>query len=297
MTTPAISVIVPTTARAARAPLLLRALESIVGQAAVRAQPIVVANGVAQDADLVARLRATAGLHVVFRPEPGLRGALEAGLALVDTEFVATLDDDDLLLPGALALRRDALAADPTLDVVVTNGLRRHAGRDTVHVASAADVRRDPLRALFAHNWLLPGSWLARTSAVSPWLYDKMPSYLECTYLALRFAGELRMTFLDEPTVVWHTDTQDAESRSLAYQQGQPAALARLLDLPLSPDVRERVRDRIRLAWHGLADWSLAAGRVDDAFRYHLRTVQSPGGWRHLPFARHLLAAWWSGGR
>jgi len=295
MTTPEISVIVPTRARMTRAPLLLRALDSITSQCGVHAIPIVVVNGGEQDETLVDRLRSTSPVLVLDPADAGLPAALHAGLARVDTPFVTSLDDDDVLLPGALAVRHAALTADAGVDVVVTNGFRRLDGRDDLLVPDPERVRRDPLRALFDGNWLLPGSWLARTAAVAPWLYDRMPPYLENTYLALRFASELRMRYLDEPTVVWDHGSPDRLSRSLAYLEGQPASLARLLalPLPLPPAIRGLLRQRLRLAWHALANESLERGDLSLAMRHHLRTVAQRGGWRHLPFLRHVVAAWW----
>jgi glycosyltransferase involved in cell wall biosynthesis len=294
---PAISVIVPTKAIARRTHLLRRALGSIIDQARVNAQAIVVVNGPERDQDLVEELRGLPGVTLLFREEPELRGALHAGLERVTTPFVSSLDDDDFLLPGALAHRHEALIQEARLDVVVTNGFNRTNGEDVINTSNSEDVCRDPLRALFDNNWLLPGSWLARTHSVSPWLYWDMPNYLECTYLALRFAHDLRMKFLAEPTVVHSMNSPDSVFGSLAFRQGQIAALNSLIKLSVAPEIGRRLRDRFRIVWHEMADTSLYAGELSDAFRYHVRTLRSPGGWRHLPFARHLVRAALRGGK
>src|SRR5437868_5008226 len=107
---------------------------------------------------------------------------------------------------------------------------------------SAMAVNADPVRALLRSNWLLPGSWLCRSDAVGVSLFEGMPRFLECTWLALRFALEHRMLWLDEPTVVYRVGSPAAESLSPEYLSGQMDALRRLLSLRLPDDVRRALR-------------------------------------------------------
>jgi glycosyltransferase involved in cell wall biosynthesis len=288
---PAVSVIVPTMALPVRAGLIRRALESVLSQEGVRPVPIVVVNGGGFDPALVADLERDLRLRVLRRAEPGLPEALAAGLAATDTEWVSALDDDDRLLPGALARRLAELAGDASLDVVVTGGLRSHDGVERPYEVDADAVIRDPLRAFFDRPWLLPGSWLARTEAVRPGLFDGMPRHLECAYLAIRFAAHFRMRYIAEPTVVWYTDSPESASRSLAYRAGQYDAVRALRRLPLPPDARRRLADRARLAAHQATGAALRRGELGEAWRLHFLTLRTRGGWRHLPYARHLLAA------
>lgn len=288
-----LTVVIPTLAHRARAPGLYRAIESVVSQRGVRAVPLVVVNGAHRDAHLVRALQADARLRVLLRDAAGLPEALRTGREAVDTACFATLDDDDVLLPGALALRRDALLERPDCDVVVTNGYRRVGDRNVLHVGAGAEVEGDPLRALRGGNWLLPGSWLCRTDRVDATLFDGMPRYLECTFLAVRFATAHRMRWLPEPTVVYTESSPLAESGSRAFLLGQAAALRSLLALELPDDMRRWVRGCVAHACHAAADAELHAGRTREAWRWHAATLREPGGWRHLSFARHLLRASW----
>ncbi len=288
-----VSVIMPTLALVARGALVRRALDSVLGQQGVRAVPVVVINGPSRDPALTRDLRADRRLRVAMLEQPDLPAALRAGRELVDTPFFAELDDDDVLLPGALAARVQALQDPPQCDVVVTNGFRRHSGSDTPIMADVSRVEQNPLGALLERNWLLPGSWLCRTDAVGPGIFDGMPKFFECTYLALRFATGYRIRFVDRPTVVWHADTPQSASKSRDYLLGHVAALRRILELDLPPDVRAGFRCKVAGVHHNIAARYLREGELKQAWRWHLQSLREPTGWHHLRFTLRLLQAAW----
>jgi glycosyltransferase involved in cell wall biosynthesis len=185
-TASAVSVVIPTLGLRERATSLRRAVESVLDQCGARAVPLVVLNGAQSCPDVERWLRAEPRVRLLTRDEGNLPAALLAGREAVDTPYFATLDDDDLLLPGALALRLRALQERPDRAAVVTNGYRRDRFGDVLHIASGRgahdphrEIERDPLRALLRRNWLLPGSWLGRTDAVGASLFHGMPRYLE----------------------------------------------------------------------------------------------------------------------
>lgn len=289
----AISVILPTRALAERGEALLRAIESVLGQRGVRGVPVVVINGGDADPALRRRLEGDPRCRVFQLERPHLPAAIREGRRRVDTAWFASLDDDDEYLPDGLARRLDALHADPTLDLVVSNGIRRSAGGDRLQVADPDPVRRDPLRALLEQHWLMPGSYLARSERVGVELFDRMPPYLENTYLALRFGLGYRFTFLDEPTMIRHLDTPNSVSKSEAYLHGQLDALRRLLELPLPDDVRAGFRLRVAQVCHSASSRALASRSLIRAWAWHLRSLGAPGGWRYLTYTRRLVFPWW----
>ena len=242
-----VGVVIPTLAQATRASLLETAIASVLGQSGVTVELTVAVNGPNPDPKIVARLRADPAIRLVERREAGLPGALHAGWLANEAPYFGTLDDDDYLLPGALATRVAALE-EGNRQVVVTNGFREESLGRPLHVTQMAVVRADPLRALFARNWLLPGSWLARRQYLSDGLFRRMPPYLECTWLAVNFALEPSLALLDEPTVVWRTTTAGSISKSSAYTLGQFTAIRRILSLDLPPDVAALWRQRLRAA-------------------------------------------------
>jgi glycosyltransferase involved in cell wall biosynthesis len=290
---PAVTVILPTRAIRERADCLARAVESIATQSGVRAIPLVVINGPSADPELCRELEADRRLRIARLEAANLPAALRRGRELVDTPWFAELDDDDALLPGGLALRVAALAGSPDCDVVITNGIRRAAAGDTLQVRDPAAVTRDPLRALLDRHWLMPGSYLCRTATVGPQLFDGMPQYLENTFLAVRFATGYRIQFIDVSTIVRHLDTPHSESKSWAYEIGQVEALRCLLTLEMPADVRRRFQRRVADACHSVSGRALAEGFSSQAWSWHLRSLIETGGWRYLPYTRHLVRAWW----
>ncbi|MFN2397353.1 MAG: glycosyltransferase family A protein [Gemmatimonadaceae bacterium] len=287
----AVSVIMPTRAIVERGALLRRALASVLEQRDICVVPLVIINGRDADHLLTRELHEDRRVRVAILEQADLPAALRAGRNLVDTPFFAELDDDDVLLPGALTSRVQALLESPECHSVVSNGFRRDSMGDRLHIPDISVLERDPLRALLRDNWLLPGSWLCRTEAIGASVFDGMPKFLECTYLAVRLALDGALRFLSQPTVIWHSDTPLSVSRSRDYVLGQPAALSQILDLELPPDVRAGIRTRMSGAYHAIASLHLNEGSFEEAWSWHLRSIREPGGWRHVSFSRHLLRA------
>ena len=180
----AVTVVLPTRAQRARAAVLRRAIDSVLAQERVSPVPLIIINGSIYDAELVATLRGDERLRVLVSEDEGLPAALHTGRRAIDTPWFCDLDDDDLLLPGALALRLDALRDRPDCCAVITNGYWRNGSRDVLNAPPELRVAADPLRAMLRQNWFLAGSYLCRTADVGPEVFRDMPRYFERTYLA-----------------------------------------------------------------------------------------------------------------
>jgi glycosyltransferase involved in cell wall biosynthesis len=285
----AVSVVIPTLGLRVRESLLWRTVENVLDQEGVRAVPIVVLNGQEADPAVESRLRNDGRVRLVRLENPTLPGSLDAGRAAVETPWFSELDDDDLFLPGALARRLRALEEDREADVVVTNGIRRGPAGDVVHVQDMARVARDPLHALIRGNWLLPGAWLCRTDRVAEDVFRNIPAFRECTYLAIQFASRFRVRYLEEPTVIWHTDSPASTSSSPDYVLSGASAIRQLLELDLPPRVRAQYRRGMSEALHNAADFHWKAGHLGRAWRSHLASLRWPGGLRYLAFSGRLF--------
>ena len=285
-----VTVLIPTRAAAERKSSLRQAIESVLCQQDIDARVVVLVNGASAEPDLPRTLLDDPRVSLLRRTVADLPAAFQQGARGVETAWFATLDDDDLLLPGALKVRLAALARHPECVVVVSNGYRRHHGRDTLHVGSSQEIQRDPLRALLRRNWLLPGSWLCRATPETRTLFDAMPRHLECTYLGVRFS-ELGMVWIDEPTMIYSVGSPVSASQSREYVEGQAAALRKILELGLPAYARRELRVRIVGSHHRLANLALQGGAIGEAWRWHLATLRAPAGWRYLPFMRHLVRA------
>lgn len=286
-----VTVVIPSTAIPERFELLLRAIRSVLEQRGVSAIPLVVLNGAQYTAEAERALRANADIQLAVQPERDLPSALRRGRELVQTPWFTSLDDDDLLLPGALAMRVDVLQSNPELDIVATNGLVRQNGRDTLHMAASHRIGDDALRALARHNWFLPGCWLARSDRVLPELFDGMPRYRECTFLALKMASQYNLRWIDEPTVVRYIDSPFAESRTREYLLGQVEAQHGLAALPLPAYLQRSLRWRMAAALHEIADRFWSEGNLEEAWGFHMKSLRAYRGLRFLPFTARLIAA------
>lgn len=288
---PAVTVIVPTVASRARERTLIRAIESIRAQQGVKAVPLVVANGPKRDARLLDAIAAMDGVRLVQRPEASLPGALQAGRGLVDTPFFAFLDDDDELLPDALARRVAALEADSSAAVAVTAGYFVEADGTRVRIPDIPAIRTDPAAALSHGNWLASAAGLYRTAQVGEDVFAGIPAYLEWTYVAMRLVLHHRIVFVDEATFLCNVGSPDSLSASKGYVKGQPRALRRIIDLKPPRALEAAFRRKYAAALHHVSDHELSEGNYWSAWRYHLATLWQRDGLRYLGFTRHLILA------
>jgi glycosyltransferase involved in cell wall biosynthesis len=284
-----VDIIIPTLAQTPRRHLLARALQSLLTQEGARVRPIVVINGQSPDPELIDELCQNQDIELVTRQEPGIPGALYAGRQRVQAPFFGTLDDDDLLLPHALAARIALLLERHDIDAVVSNGIRREPDGDQLLVTDMAEVEADPIRYMMCKNWLLPGGFLARTERVTSAVFDGIPGQLENTFLGLRLACRHRLAFIAEPGVVWFTDSPGAAHEHSDYVRGMPAALLLMHELPLPSDVHRMIDVKVGNACHSLAQLEWNEGNLLRAFGWHLRSLAMRGGWRYLLFTRKLL--------
>jgi glycosyltransferase involved in cell wall biosynthesis len=286
---PTVSVIIPTTALASRRPVIFRAIDSVLDQTGVSAIPTVIINGPGRDPALTEELVADRRLRVHVVETGSLPNALRVGRYAVDTPYFGELDDDDQLMPGALASRVQALIESDDYDCVVSNGYRRYEGRDTLNIPDIDAVTRNPLDSFWDGNWLLPGSYLCRTDRIAAEVFDDIPGHLECSYLALRLATSYRIKFLESPTVIWNQDTPGSASKSREWILSLAAAHERLLSLDLPASSHRKLLERITSQLHSVSDLYLHEGDWREAWRWHMRSLFRRGGHRYMPYTGRLL--------
>ncbi len=287
--TPQVTAIVPSLLTPERAPLLQRAIDSLLEQAGVAVLPIIVVNGDRFDAaqlDLLRR-RSDIRLHVI--PEASVTTARRVGRELVETEFFCFLDDDDEYLPGALAARLAPMLANKDVCVTVGNGYRNRGGRMVPGIDNFPSGVEEALKRLAKGNWLASCAGLFRSSSVGADYFSEPLAHHEWTYLAFRLTLTRRIAFVPDMTYVIH-ETPGSASRSVEHQMATADVMRKVLALELDPATRRVVKRRYGAALHACADLYRTAGRPAKAWACHVASLREPGGLRaYSLYTRKLL--------
>jgi glycosyltransferase involved in cell wall biosynthesis len=288
---PQIDIVIATMCEKKRADLLVRAIDNIVAQEGVKARPIVVCNGGRFDPVLVAQLKARPDL-LFIQLEPGnLFMARRTGFEAVTSEFFGIHDDDDYLLPGALARRHAAIQGRDDVDWVVSDGIFVWPDREVPYIPSIAEVRRNPYGLLLDYCWLCSAGNLFRRSAITGDLFDSVPS-MEITYIAFRLLSENRTPAIVEEPTFRYFFYPDSLSKKDHYNLPAAEAIHTMMRLPVPGWVRRRLAQKYRQAMHSVADHHAAHGRRREAWAAHLRSLTGlPEFFRYAAFTRKLLTA------
>jgi GT2 family glycosyltransferase len=199
---PAVTVVIPTRERPA---LLRTAVDAVLAQDYPgEVNCVVVHDGTEPDGTLETdRVAVTRNVR-----SPGLAGARNSGIALVETELVAFCDDDDFWLPDKLSAQVAVLRDDPEARFV-SCGIQVRYGDRLVErtlpggLATFSDLLRDRLTELHPSTFLIRRALLDEIGLVD----EELPgSYAEDYELLLRAARVAPIRSL--PTVhveiLWH---------------------------------------------------------------------------------------------
>lgn len=203
MTTPSVSVIVPTYNRET---MIGASVASLLAQTGVEFEVVVVDDG-STDGTL-AHLATVADprLRVITVPHGGVAAARNAGVAVARGRYVAFHDSDDETLPGRLARPVEVLEARPEIGLVIMNGIMLpfdHEGQaqpwikpevtQTLvgHPIGAAEVFRRNLGQL-------QGMCFTRGALDAAGPFDAAFRILDDLDLVLRVAARYPVLFVDE---------------------------------------------------------------------------------------------------
>jgi glycosyltransferase involved in cell wall biosynthesis len=148
-----ISVIIPTHDRA---PVIARAVDSVLAQEGAELEAIVIDDGSTDDTRQVIASRYGDDPRVVylFQEQTGVAGARNAGLARARGDLVAFLDSDDVWLPGKLALQLACLQRVPEAGMIWTEMQATDAAGAPIPGSSLRSIFsfRAGFEGLFAHR-------------------------------------------------------------------------------------------------------------------------------------------------
>lgn len=286
-----VTAVIPTACEPHRWDLLNRAIRSLLTQAGVTVNVVVVTNGTRFDIAKLTELYRREDITVVYTGDSGVAGAQRKGRELVTGAFFCFLDDDDEYLPGAMAARLEALLNDENLAMTATNGLRQAEGLESAVYSSAeaSAASRDPYTTLATRNWLTSCGGMYRSASVGLEFFDGVSGHQEWTLLAYRLiAAGRKLKFLDVPTYRLN-DTPASLSKAASHQGQEVLVLKKVLELGLPEDVHRSVRVKLGRALHAQADHALSSGNWLGAVLAHARSLVAPNGWRYFPSSRRFL--------
>jgi hypothetical protein len=284
----AVDVIIRTTGQHERRSSLQRAIQSVLNQRGVAARPIIVLA--ANLPTLAAELAAHPGVRVHHVGEVASPGrALGIGRCLVEADYYGFLDDDDELLPHALATRLQVMLAEPVTDLVVTTGYWFSRERRQVHIPDICSHQDDPVNGILERCWLNSCGALYRASTIGQDYFDDLPDLCEWTYLGFRLALDGRnIRFLDVLTYNAY-DTPRSMSKGAEFIEGTLAALDAMRAHSQPAAVRAKLEEKYRAALHDASDHSRRARRWGKAWLYHLKSLKPPHTLRYISSTRKLV--------
>ena len=213
---------------------------------------------------------------------PGLAGARNTGIGLLDTDLVAFCDDDDEWLPRKLRVQVEALQARPGAEFATCGimvefdgaGHPRLAGRDEI---THADLVRSRMVMVHSSTYLVDAGALAGGIGL---VDETIPdSQNEDWDLALRAARRHPLVNVDQPLVrvVWGASSHYAQQWQ-AKADSLRWMLAHHPELVGSPPGAARIYAQLAFAYACL-------GRRGQACRWAWRALRSNWHERRVPFA------------
>jgi hypothetical protein len=288
MTDQSVTVIIPTTADEAKAQSLVAAIDSVLTGQYKAVRVLVVANGKNQDSVLIDRIGRITGVSVSRFETGSLPLALFEGRKRVETPFFGFLDDDDIYLPNAVAVRLAALLQDPSVDFVATNGYWATDGVPAYECYDAAAVNAHPLEELVNSSWLRSCNALYRTQSIGPEYFHDVAPYMEWTFIGLRLCMAKKVKFLADLTYQIN-GRPDSLSTSDAYTMAVPSAMQKMLALGPRAEIRRMLKEKLRTSCHDVSAYYLSRSEIGAAWKYHLKSLQGRGLLDYAAYTRHLI--------
>jgi glycosyltransferase involved in cell wall biosynthesis len=284
-----VTAIVPTTCVKERAESLFRAIDSLVKGTEFPLELLVVVNGQRVDECLYSRLCSNECVRVLRIDEGSLPSAMLAGREVVSTPYFCFLDDDDEYLPGAIDRRVAVLDADPSVDLVVTNGWRQSMGETELALDRMAEVEADPLALLLQENWLTSCGGLYRSSRIDSNFFRDGQPYMEWTWLAFRLITYgISIRVVNEPTFVIH-NTPDSASKTDNYGLSHITLHNRMLLENQRRDLNSVILKRLGAFHHNISNSYLTKGELVKAWTHHFKSLGYPNGYKYAKFSIRLV--------
>lgn len=223
-----------------------------------------------------------------YLEQGNLPAAIFEGRKRVRTEFFGFLDDDDYLLPGAIAACLDLIGADGGYDVAVTTGFLETAGERKDISFDCETCLANPLGALAERAWLSSCGALFRHETVPPRYFDNVQKYAEWTDIAFRLCLDRRINFGAVRTFVkvW---SEGSLSTHPEFASAPQALIRNCLRQEMPAELRRAFRRKFVDELHNASESCLRNARRAAAWGFHLRCLALRGGWKYWAYTRHLF--------
>ncbi len=286
-----IDVIIPTMATAERSAALLRAVDSIgTDRFEYKLRILVCVNGSLFDSTVIQALRSRKNVFVHQLATPSLPLAIAFGRSLVTSDFFCFLDDDDEYIENALLTRLKSLSGTPSVDFIVTNGIRRSLDGDFCVHDELSSVVLNPLKSLFHQNWLASCGALFRSSSIGQEFFDDYHDLAEWTWLAFCLCTARRkLGVVDVPTFIIN-DTQNSRSKSASYREGYIDMYMKMLSCDIPNDIRSAIKVRLSRAYHDLSFIALNNGDIQRSILFHIKSIRFIHGFKYLLYSRKIIS-------
>jgi glycosyltransferase involved in cell wall biosynthesis len=270
--------------------MLRRAVDSVLSQAGVNVELIVVLNGDCYAPDVITWLRDEPRITCALLPGPDKPSATALGRSLVTGDFFSYLDDDDEYLPGGLARRAAFLVENPQLDCVATNGEYVVRGTTRPMLHKTETFARDYIDSLLdGRNWMASCGATFRTRSVLQKYFDDTTRHYEWTLIAFRVASYLNVAFVDEPTYRVH-DTAVSLSKTATYMECRTDILEDMKRWNTRPGLGWKILRNRAEAYHSACSYHRLNGNFRRAWFFHLKSLTSIYGMKYVPYTLLLLA-------
>lgn len=292
---PVISVVIPVYNAA---PYLTAALASVQAQTFADFEIIAVDDGSTDgSAAILDGIAATEPrLRIIRRPNTGIVGALNDGLAAANGEFIARMDADDLCLPERFARQVDHLRRDP--DCVGVGSAFRFIDDTGAHLK---ECRRQPDHAAIERDLLAgdggalihPAVMFRRAAVTRAGGYRESAQWVEDLDLYLRLAQLGQLANLDAVLLYYRLHLQSVNyTRNAGRHERKVAVLAEAhaaRQLPFEATRHPAPANPAGLTADDFRDFavaSLAFGRHGRPWRYAWRAIRAEpaarASWRTL---------------
>lgn len=186
-----------------RAGILRRALDSLVAQTCRDWECIIVDDESGDDTDSVVQPYLGARFRYLRHTHRGCALSKNAGMWAARGTYVTFLDSDDEYMPQHLAIRKEILLREPTIDLL-------HSDVDVIGNPFVPD-RNDPGKLIAVRDCVVGGSFvLRRTLAVATGGFKDVPLGDDMLLMEQLRSGNHQIKKISAPTYIYHRDTPDS---------------------------------------------------------------------------------------